>query len=51
MMKKKAFSGVLGRCDETFISRSENANEHEDAKADGDVAALVGMSKKLSHRG
>mmetsp|Transcript_22958 Transcript_22958/g.34822 ORF Transcript_22958/g.34822 Transcript_22958/m.34822 type:complete len:305 (-) Transcript_22958:80-994(-) len=45
--KEKVFSSVLVRCDETVISRLENTKEYEVAEANGDVAALMGMVKKL----
>ena len=46
--KEKAFSSVLGRCNETVISRLENAKEHKVAEEDGDVVALMGVIKKLA---
>ena len=38
----------MGRCNETVISRLENAKEHKVAEEDGDVVALMGVIKKLA---
>ena len=45
--KEKVFSSILQKCDETVITRLESMKEHEAAEEDGDVAALMGMIKKL----
>ena len=41
--KEKAFSSVLGKCDETVITRLESMKEHGTAEEVGDVTALMGL--------
>ena len=45
--KEKVFSTILGKCDDTVITRLESMSEYDAAEADGDVAALMGLIKKL----
>ena len=45
--KEKVFSSILGKCDDTVITRLESMKEYEAAEEDGDVAALMGLIKKL----
>ena len=45
--KEKAFSSVLGMCDDTVITRLESMRKHEAAEEGGDVAVLMGLIKKL----
>ena len=46
--KEKVFSSILGKCDDTVITRLESMKECEAAEEDGDVAALMGLIKKLA---
>ena len=45
--REKTFSSVLGTCDDTVITRLESVKEYQAAEEGGDVAALMGLIKKL----
>ena len=45
--KEKVFSSILGKCDDTVITRLESMKEYQAAEEGGNVAVLMGLIKKL----